>query len=806
MNDSLNASDNDPSFAVYQPAVSVLSGPSLLELELNSRLQADSLSLCLAPKFSTAVISHPYGFMSFPSENVFAAEAPLSLQGSYAQIQIDGKPVFTGVVVDPSDYPGGTHNEISSGLNRYSLASLDFLLDRIYIDATHTLSRGTLALPVAFNGSGGGRETGGGRERNRSAGKVDSSYVFDWSEDARNWTALDIVEYLLARFSSLSGFEWKLSGLYEYLSSIVVQLDPCGLTLRQCLQQLIKPEWGFSWFVDVELSGSVPNLYIRVVSVSDAPISSDDSTIIVPASDLISEVSSLTANYARHVSSVSICSLSQSAYSSIRVFSEPIRINASFALGDETLGLASDWLPTLALAYNFADDRQRQQDKYSSVFSRFKLGPSWAGADMHGSPIVPDFDESSCEYSFASAAPRFAWEAHAFERTLPVLLSENPDNWKTKRPLLLLETEKPDGSTCYVVSERNAYVENASAKTNIGFRLLDDRPGILIDPPIPHLLAKGRFSAKSDYVPLFAYEKAVFTGSLYTDTPLAITLEGVSEEAIDRKKSIYVPGLHLWLTAPDTWIDADTRTPSSWTVERDDRATLKAIASAVKAWYGRKRSSVSVTYNILMPFTYLGYIVTGVYDGGSFVPAGTIVSSIDFDFMRGSFSFQTDFKDFDFSRVARRLASVDDKQISRRVSRLEEFTSSLPLRVPSGSVPSGESAYSGPWRVALNEMDQKWYLLDGSDATPSAPNVITLGSSTITVGKQPVVPSAGGYVYLDVSCEDRYKVNVLSGALPSSTSSHLYIPLVYWHSASPEASPTPVQCQYGNIIFSGRLF
>ena len=126
---------------------------------------------------------------------------------------------------------------------------------------------------------------------------------------------------------------------------------------------------------------------------------------------------------------------------------------------------------------------------------------------------------------------------------------------------------------------------------------------------------------------------------------------------------------------------------------------------------------------------------------------------------------------------------------------------------PSSSGIAAKGGYTGPWMVGQDK-DKNWNLLDGSGSIPSAPNLITLGTWSTNVAGQSVTPSAGGYVYLDVTCSNgTYTVTVSSGVIPAATATHLYIPLVYWYQASgATGDPTPIQCQYGSITYPGRLF
>jgi hypothetical protein len=651
-----------------QPVISL--GNSLASLEANEKLYCETLNQRLAPHFSMAHLTHEYGEISLAPARGYSKESSLDLRGKFVKLSIDSQDIFHGIVGSQSDAPEGTYKNISgdvpTGDNHYSIYSLDFLLDRIYVDLSYLENSKSVNSIFSFNGDKSKME------ENRSTEKDGDSYYFDFSSDAELWSVYNILEYLLARFSSQSGLTWESSGAAEWLNNVYMQLSPEGKTVRQCLNELITPSRGYSYFVKYE-DGKCK---IHVVSVSDVNIDINGSTV-VPAND---DTLSINENieYSRTIKNVRISRVEESAYSYIKVRSEPVRMMATFKLGSDSGGLKKDWSEDDESSYSSAVDYERRDEKYDKVFAAFKFSEDWNKQDYTPTGCIPLVNEDDLEITFSDENPT-AFLAHVFERTLPLLKDTDKPKSGYKKPFLLLKDE--DGN--YHISDKTDF-EGENSAPSVGFSLSDEAPGIQLKPPYNHILGKGHFSGDSDYAPLYNFEDALLTVSFYTDSPLVYKLQGASGGA-GRIKTVFIPGYHYWAAMPETYVDRTQKTSSGdVTVYRDDREKLKKIAALLKVWYGRERNTLSFSYDKIFPFPYLGAMISNIYSGGSFIPSGTIISGVDFDFMSQTLSVSSDFGNIDFSKLSRRSVHLSRKSTAKRINRLEEKISNIPLREGRG--------------------------------------------------------------------------------------------------------------------------
>ncbi|MFA5658664.1 MAG: hypothetical protein WC900_05210 [Oscillospiraceae bacterium] len=652
-------------------------GDSMSSMELYPSVFCDNLTVKIAPGMSQALLSHKYGRIALAPATRFEDIASIDLRGKFAKITIQNSEgvestLFIGYIGTQSDTPMGTIDygsvNIATGNNYYIAYGLDFLLDRITVGVSHVDINGDV-IPVdtlfEFNGSSSSQ-----MEKNRSAEKGEISHTFSFTETPEYWTGLDIVEYLLGRFATYSGLTWTLSGDYSYLVNIITTLDPKGKTVRQCLNEVIRPEFGFSYRLLYDTGSDT--VYLTITSISDIDIEYDGTKLVPANSNTISLGEVL--EYDRTVNNARITRVEQSAYDYIRVISEPVRVMATFTLGlAESLdaGLVSDWDSAKEAAYIAADDTVRQRETYEDVYQKFKLPAEWVKTDFNGVDIIPAVDDETLEVTFSSDNS-YVPGVHPFDRTLPLL--KDTDNPKSEYKLPVLFIKKTDGT--YRVSDKTTFDGDDEAP-GIGFRPLDEGPAIQLRCPYNHIVAKNQFTGESEYEALYDYVDMLATLSFYSDAFLKFRIAGVETSGENRTKDIYIPGFHYWYAVAGTKIDvSETKTG----ILRDDREQMKKLAYLAKAWYGRLRNTLSFNINTISPYSWLGSMITDVYSGGSFTPIGTIVSSMTYDFLSQSITVSTDFADLDFTRISRRFYSSSMKSVNRRIARLEEKLNAVPLR------------------------------------------------------------------------------------------------------------------------------
>jgi len=763
----------------YPPKVYIsdsLVGVYASDLVPSTNVFCDFVSQKTAPAMSQAVLSHKYGFIALNGASKFTSEPVLDLRGKFVRVSFPNSSevytdIFTGYIANQEDAPQGTYSAgdetIPTGNNIYRAYSLDFLLDRVYIDKTYSKDYGNVTAIIPFNGATSEFI------KNRSQVRQGDSYIFEYSDYADLWTAYDIIEYLLLKFSAASGLEWDLAGKYESLANITMSLDPEGKTLRQCFNELIRPEYGFSYKVTI-----IDNLpHIDVFSIIETEIKIGNE-IIIPANNQTATLGSEIES-SRSFQNVRISQVEQSAYDYVRVFSEPVRVMATFKIGTSTGGLANDWDDTLETEYAGKADFERQDEKYEKLWSAWKFN-GWNGKDCNQVALIPLVNEADCSVTYADAETNpIIYPAHTFDRKLPILKDNAKKDSDYKNPLFFIKSENGD----YFIADKTI-TDDTEEHPSIGLSIMDDAPGIQVKPHLPHMLSKNSaIIADSEYAQLYDYSDCLFTGSIFTDSVLAYKMAGVETSGpAARTKNIYVPGFHYWVAAPGTRIDRnETTSVGIWTIYKDDREALKKFAALAKAWYGRIRNTVSYTSENVYAFDYLGYMVTQIYSGGSFTPVGTVISSIEYDFINYTLNISTDFADLDLQKISKRNISSSTKAVNARLAKIEEQLTGENVRLKSGG--GGGFNYTGP------------FALKKTDAT----HVKVCGNSSSDAN------DIDSYLIIDVGTYC-YAFHVNETTLEPSRTIQ-YICLDWWwntvtgawvHAVVASASLYPVAGEYGN--------
>ncbi len=751
---------------------SVYVAATLAGLADSSSLRTDvfceTLALRLAPQTCTAVLKHFAGRICAQGRSAFTNVLPLDLRGKYVKIAVAGTTMFYGIIpIQDDDIMGAKTNSAGTVYNQdnyYTAYSLDFLLDKIYIDKSHVYNGTTVVeIDTVFAFNGDGPELVENRYTTKDA---DNCYTFNFAKtEVDLWAASDFLEYMLYKFAALTGHSWTIAGDYSTLTRYTIQLDPQGKTVRQCLNEIFKPGMGYSFYVTSD--GTNPIIYI--VSVSDQDIDIGATTVI-PANARTTSITS-EVEQDRRIESFRLSRVEQSAYNYIKVRSEPVRVMAT--LDFITGNLEPDWTEALETAFGSAVERLRQGETYEKVFSAFTLPEDWAGSDYNGLDILPAVDSSTLDVTFASGN-QFITRAHVFDRSLPLRKTSTDKLDDFKKPILFVKDSNDD----YHVADKITF--DGEKAPSIGFSVLDDKCGIQARPPYRHILGENHFEGTSDYEALYDYEDCLLTVSFYTDAVLAYEIAGASASGISKTKVIEIPGYHYWVAAPETKLDVSTDTGESWTVIRDDREKLKEFAALAKAWYGRLRNTFTSSRQRIYAFNYLGYMVTSITSGGSFTPIGTVISSIDYNFSAQHLAISSDFYDLDFQRLAKRNANTTTGNMARRISRLEERTYNLPVREAAGGS-SGDATYDGPFAVVKKDDTTVTVYGYNLDAGRLFNSYIDLGTDRIEFTEADVIITASGWVYLDITYSSpNYAASAaFAAAFPSQSTTHQYIDLAY---------------------------
>jgi hypothetical protein len=303
-------------------------GSSLTTMTQDGLLLVDQVALKLAPGQSSARLRRYYGRMTFGGP--WRTIAALDLGGQYVKVATVASgtetALFYGRVANSRTASAGSFDDpatggrIATGHTEYEVLGVESILDQITFDRTYAdnpLSPGTaLSLDTFYD-----------FEENRSAAKVGASYVYDWSASAVRWTALDVAEYCLRIANAVGPLTWSLAGVSAYLANVTLRIDPRGKSLRQVINEAIRPTDQFSWVPVVNAStGAVA---LTVVSLSDADIAVGGTTICPANTNTVTLTDRVEQS--RAVQHVAITKVEDSAYSVLEVYSEPIRVCARSA-------------------------------------------------------------------------------------------------------------------------------------------------------------------------------------------------------------------------------------------------------------------------------------------------------------------------------------------------------------------------------------------------------------------------------------------------------------------------------------------
>ncbi|MFA5634531.1 MAG: hypothetical protein WC977_01370 [Anaerovoracaceae bacterium] len=703
----------------------VYTGADPATLTLQADLYALRVSAVLSPGRSEAALEYEYGRIS-RGGGAFRTVAPLAIGGHYCRIAVtDGdsaeQTIFVGTLRDPSIQSTGTitltdGTDVPTGITHYQAYGVEALLDQLFVRTSQTAAYGEIGDALAFNGRSAARE------KNRSAAKSSGRYTFAWGSTAEYWSARDIIEYLLVEATDETDFTWSLvSGdCATALDLIHPQIDPAGKNIRDLLNECIRAQDGFAWRPVVDGATIALTLY----SLVDAAVTVAGTTV-VPANSATLSLSSATETD-RLVQDVRISQVGEAAYSEIEVYSEPVRVTATLALTD----LTARWSGAEETSFLAAGDTERSDDQYRQVYCGFRIPDAWDFTDFGGANLIPTVDPDTGTVDFTTPGA-FAPPTHTFERTFPIS-----------------ETEQRPGLVLLIVD--SAYVNASKTEREhpaVGLDLPDEGMDVLLKPQSNVLLAKNHFGSNtSEYTPYYDWQDGLVTISFYTDTRLTFRRTGTGTGG---KRTIYVPGYHLWVTPNvNTLIDRDTTQASQY--QRDDRVELRRIAAMLATWYGRIRNTIEYTREAIPTVGLrLGSIVTSAYSGGEYVPIATVVTSETFAWgaRAEAYTLRTEFADLNLQALGRRRVEGEQRNISRRIRRVEEALQATPLRTVIGGTAASSSADIAPVQLTAKTNDTTYV---GNVYANGRHNTATETGATIKVGAiaaGETLPTSGAYAW-----------------------------------------------------------
>jgi hypothetical protein len=218
--------------------------------------------------------------------------------------------------------------------------------------------------------------------------------------------------------------------------------------------------------------------------------------------------------------------------------------------------------------------------------------------------------------------------------------------------------------------------------------VLDKGPELRLRARSNVQIAKPTFAGESKYSPAWHPSTDGFSlkTSWYSHEVLRVRVDNGSGEGTKR---VDAPGMHLWIDA-DYYHKDMVGAPTGPQMMRDDRNTIRRLARMVSTWYGRQRATVDISARVIPSVSRLGYLVSQVYSGGAWTPAGTVVSSEAYTWdQRGELTYRvaTSFVDLDWTRITRRRALATERDLRGRLRRVESRLSGPSVQSPMGDKP-----------------------------------------------------------------------------------------------------------------------
>jgi hypothetical protein len=402
------------------------------------------------------------------------------------------------------------------------------------------------------------------------------------SASVNEWTALDIVELLLAAAATPTlpggttayGWSWSLiiddAGCLDYVPE---DINLGGLTLLQAINELISTKRGLTW--TLEVSGS--SVFIRVRSASPDAIAIG--TYTLPAASVTATLDVTDPDVAPWISGLVIEQDESSTYDGIRVrgatpltgltLAYPDHLTKGWEASEET---AHAGFPSLPL--------------YETVYRRFILSPTWDETGYSGglqnTPQVATSDAYGVNgltggRSDTVAADRVPGYVHAGERMVPCAEEFSSSGIGPRQAPVIV-----------VYNGTNLY-EDMSLKWRV--EIQNEPFAIVIDDGKNGLELKARLAASG--------AKLYVTVGMREHRPLAVSWQRSPAEfprATPRLKLIQVQGCELWRvnSGTITGVDGDKvrgAVGTSLTTVgvaldvRDDRDRLAAVLALARAWF-----------------------------------------------------------------------------------------------------------------------------------------------------------------------------------------------------------------------------
>lgn len=710
-------------------------------------------SLSAAPGLGEAVFQKKYGLTLREDATAWAHEAPLYLANWFVRIVLlrDGirTVLWTGLIQE-STYSVFADPNLPAGDQQLTAYTLDSLLDRIhiigawtdegkgegdpsvYIKKTPTFNQSQAWFPYPIG--------------NRSATR-DANGVARFGRDKLKWTALDVVEYLLAHYcgdgltdTGTTRFPFKLAGQTDALSQFWAIWNLEGHTIRQALDKLIDRYRGLGWTLRID--GDTPMIWVYTQLAEDLDLQNPllGESIHIPGN---AEQYPLTWDSNIKVLQNSITLTEGNQYERIVVQGAPVKSTFTATVEDGTL--APVWTAEDEADYQqittpddgnqtrFTADSIRASDRWQPVYQAFALAPNWDWT-INGNPVMPSFDDLANVIPSVSA-PVWNQIIRPLERVTTVIKpyvakGEFGGNVEYQPPAVYLRADLIDQQ--YVQGDMAHLKGGGMLTPSVSLRMLDTLPGFLLQAPAPHVLGLNHYDAsqgQSAIIPAYDYTALKATLCIEGDMRPTVMVNFNKPDAAPYTRTLYlqVPQAQFWWLVPGTIVRQNndlTLQVDGGRATRDDTEILRQVAAFASAWYGDHRNILAWTEADYLVGILPGQYINGVTASWDYLPINTVITQVSFDFVRQTTTVQTSWGEIDAAILLNIPGMSDFREVGREFNKLSASVELLRARMaelPSRWAMGGGSTQQDPGNLLVA------YFVDRFDRTDRALDGYWLG-------------------------------------------------------------------------------
>ncbi|GMW03814.1 MAG: hypothetical protein AMXMBFR84_49480 [Candidatus Hydrogenedentota bacterium] len=603
----------------------------------------------VSPAVPEAILKFDYGDIKREDRNYRDIYLPLIVQDAYVAVVAHDAfhtwQVWSGVVqLEQCNIHG--QSTYLSGRQQFTAFGVEHLFDRAHISTSHT-SAGVVDRPIKFNGQDAFGLLGHGNYGEDGDG-------IPWFEDTGDlWSNLDIATYLVARFLP-SDLTIEIVGATDALDTIFEEHNLRGMSVKQALDRLINRRNGLGWKLVVPFQDNAP-LYIYVYSDLANSVSFGGTTIPANPDQIV-----LYADGRLDVDpSFNHSAIEQ--YDQVRVMGGPISICGTWSVSDNPRTLDPAWTLAEGIAYEdgahsadpAVNDRARQSEALSHVFSRFRVPDDWDGT-LGGYNALPAVDDLG-NFREDLRAPLYRKDKR-FSRHIPILEDAADTDVAPDFRRMFAVIDVPtlgfmpvhrlgdigEGfNSCHVIPAENELAVFVRGNPN-------------------HVIGLNQYESEypTNTEPSVDYATLRVTAMIESDRHLQVflRLRYAPDGTWQREKIINLPDAEMWIVLPNTVLDVDVAglvlSPSEYQQSRDDRQQLIKVALLAAQFYSQARATASIQFKYITPEYEPGMLLRGAIGVWHSVNVGTLITTKEFDFTAMTTTITTGWEELSFEGFA----------------------------------------------------------------------------------------------------------------------------------------------------------